>query len=205
MLAELKRLAHAGRLFFVDGEEAVRFTAELLVDQPLPAAVAALYEPVGGTHLLELPSGELHLSGVTAWGRGDSGLALRVAPGPHALFVHSREHFNPAAFKAWELATVGAADVAYRDRITWLGAAGCLPTVAAVLAVALPPLRRFALVPVAAAAITWLSYGLLMSLPRSRTIARRARELEAALPLLYLQLRPLASSEGLSGGFVRLG
>jgi hypothetical protein len=167
--------------------------------------VAALYEQVGGTFLLEAPSGELHLSGFTAWGRGDSGLVLRVAPGPYALFVHSREHFNQPAFAALEREVVGADAVAYRDRIMWVGAAGCLPTVAAVLAVALPPLRRFALVPVAAAAVTWLTYGLLMSLPRSRAIARRTSELEAGLPLYYLRLQPLAAADGLAGGFVRPG
>lgn len=204
LLQRMRSLAQAGAVFFIHGEDGIACTVELLLDEAVPGEVASLFEQVGGTFLLHAPTGQLHLSGHAAWAAHQPAPTLDVPPGSYALVVHSREHFDPALFRAVEEQQVGATEVAYRNRVDRLGLLGCLPTVALPLVFLIRPLRAFTLLALGVAALSWLPRLVLERGRRYRSIKSRLRAFEEALPLFVLQLRRLDSSTGLAGGFVTL-
>ncbi len=198
----LRALARDGGAFFVDGEDPISLTVEVLVDTPLTPALAPLYRSVGGTFLLRAPTGTLHLSGHAAWCAGQPALALSVPPGAYGVLVHALETRDLAALQAAEARLVGAAEVAYRTRVDRLWFLGCLPTLALALTLLAPPLRPFWPAALLCAGLSWLPHAVLARGRRYRAVVARLHDFQAALPLYVLQLRPLESTAGLSGGWV---
>lgn len=198
----LRPLARDGHVFFIDGEDPISLRLEILVDQRLPPATAAQYRPVGGTFLLHVPTGVLQVSGYAAWCSQQSPQTLVVSPGAYGLTVHALETRDLTALQAAEAELVGPSGITHRDRVNRLWFLGCLPTLAFILTLMVPPFRRFWPAALLLAGVSWLPHVVLVRGRRYRDIGARLRAYEAALPHYFLQLRPLESPQGLTGGWV---
>jgi hypothetical protein len=196
----LEAASRRGDLFFIDGEDPIDLSLELMVEGHVPPGIAPLYEAVGGTFLLRAPSGRLALSGLESWVSGVSTSAAEVRPGNYALTVLSQVTYDLTEHRKKLKETVGDANWTYKNKVDKLALAGCLPTLAAAIALYAPPWRRYTLYLLPVAVFSWLPHWLLRSTKRYRSIERREAEFEASLPRFILILAPIEDARALVGG-----
>lgn len=198
----LEPISRRGDIFFIDGEDPIGLSIELLVEGEIPSEISPLYETVGGTFLLRAPSGHLALSGLESWASASPGTTLQVRPGDYAVsvFAHVTHDLTEHCRKLEAL--VGPANWAYRNRADKLAFLGCLPTLAIAPALLVPPWRRFALYVLAAGVLSWLPHVVLRNTRRYRNVERQVKEFEAALPSFFLILVPVQDTTSRVGGHV---
>ena len=202
-LAALKALARPGQLFFIDGEDPIDMPLAIFAGEPIPDDLARDFEPHGGGFLLEVPSGRVVVSGYEAWlsGDGDRSTTVAVAPGSYLVVAHSREPVEGKRFTEGLERAVGARDLAYHTRVSWLGLLGCLPLI--VLGFSLLGQRwRMAGYIGLVVILSWLPYVILSRTRRFREIDARLEAHNKALPVYLLELRPVARDPSLAGGWI---
>lgn len=200
---ELRAVAKEGRLFFLDRQDPVaRLVVEVTSDDLDGIEGYRLFESLGGNFLLQLPSGGLIVSGLEAWCDGQGGdPSLTLEPGPYVVVVYSRENFDPAVYDEEMAGLVGRNQWVFLGNVDKLCFLGCLPTVVALVVVAVASLQLGAYF-AGAAVLLWAPFVLGRWSKRYKATAARIAAYEKQLPDFILQLRRVDGVEGLSGGFV---
>jgi hypothetical protein len=200
----LERDAAAGKLFFLAAEDPIRFRADLYTEEALPPELQHDFQPLGGSFLLDLPSGRLLVAG---YGSKAEGTSIAVPGGPHVLTLMERRPFDGSRHEKEMVALVGEADYRFSKRTTWLALLGCIPTILALgmLFLAIPR-RQWSLFYIALplVVLAWAPHALLRNSKRYHRIQRLMSEHEAAKPHFILKLVPTERTSGLSGGFVNI-
>lgn len=179
---------------------------ELLFDQDIPDNISQMFEPIGGTFLLHVPSGRIIVSGYEEWLSGStrSESVLNTPAGFHTLFVYSREHFDPARYETKIQEVVGKDNWAFRNRISRLYFLGCLPTIATIISILIPACRDFAIYVAAFAVLAWFPYLLLKRTRRYQDAENRRAAYEKDLPLYILVLKPIENPDSMIGGYLTI-
>ena len=196
----LKARARDGQLFFMDGEDPIDLTVEVVAGGPLSPDTTELFEQQGGAFLLRAPSGRLILSGIADLTPG----TLVVPPGAYALIAYRRKLPDPSAYRADLARQIGATDLTFHARVNRLALVGCLPLVSTALALLLGRWRA-TLWLAAATLVGSLPWMLLSRSRRYLDIDRRLAAYHRQQPLFVLELRPLESTVSLAGGYVTTG
>lgn len=200
----LERDAGAGKLFFLAAEDPIRFRADLYIGEASPPELQQDFQPLGGSFLLDLPSGRLVVAG---YGSKADDTSIAVQGGPYLLTLMERRSFDGSRHEKEMVALVGEADYRFSKRTTWLALLGCLPTIAALGTLVLAiPRRQWSLFYIALplAVLAWAPHVFLRNSKRYRRIQRLMNDHEAAKPQFILKLVPTERTSDLSGGFVNV-
>jgi hypothetical protein len=200
----LKSHARDGRIFFIDGEDPIDMTIDILVDQPVPEDITELFEQIGGTFVLHAPSGKIVISGYQALASGslNGQSEISVPCGSYALSVFSRQHFDLAKYDAKMQQIVGPANWSFRNKTDKLYFIGCLPTLATILCILVKPWRSIAIYLAAFSLLGWLPYFLARRTTTYQNAERRRDEFERSLPVYVLQLRSVEDPSSIRGGYI---
>jgi hypothetical protein len=201
-IEQLEASAREGRLFFIDGEDPIDLTLEVVSGEPLATELAARFTPVGGGFLLDIPSGSAAVAGYDAWARGNPPEAsVSVAPGSHLVVAYARRLPDARQYEADIERLVDPRAVAFHRRVTRLAPLGCLPLI--VLAIALL-LQRWTLASYAAgvALLASAAYAGVSRSGRFRAVEDAQRAYKRDLPAYVLELRPVERSPSLVGGWL---
>jgi hypothetical protein len=196
---------HDGSWFFIDADDAVAFRLDLFIGEQPSGLPAHRFRSLGGSFLLQVPSGRLSVSGLESWSNRAAVETIDVEPGPHALSVLGGEAFDGPAYDREMRQIIGEADWNYRTRVDRIGLAGCLSTIFAAVIFALPATRDLWPLALSVLAVGWLPFLILQRLPRYRDIERRVREREQSLPHYVVQLDRTATTDSLVGGHLNVG
>ena len=202
----LEELAHSGRVFFLSTDDPARYRIDLYVGETPPASLDRDFEPLGGSFLLEAPTGGLVVEGCDLPPRseGDRGPApIEVAVGKHVLTARGRRAFDAKRHSEDMEEAFGPEEWRWMSRVDRIGLLGCLPTVVTLLLAISGRWRWLALYGVPLLVVSWLPYLILKNTRRYRVAERRMQEHERARPHFILTLVPTAQ-DGLSGGFLRV-
>jgi len=203
-----ERAAAAGKLFFLAAEDPIRFQADVYAGETLPAELGKDFQPLGGTFLLDLPSGRLMVAGYDLAGAAAGAVAIAVPRGPSVLTVMERRPVDGRRHQREMVALVGESDWKFVERTDRLSLLGCLPVIVA-LAGLLFAFRRgqwrgFLYFALPLLILAWAPHVLLRNSTRYRRIQRLMNEHEAAKPHFIFSVAPVERSEGLSGGFLNV-
>jgi hypothetical protein len=206
LMRRLEELARAGQVFFLSTDDPVRYRIDLYVGESPPASVDRDFEPLGGSFLLEAPTGRLVVEGCDLPPRSEGGpgtTPIEVPAGRHVLTARGRRPFDGKRHSEDMAEGLGPAEWRSMTRVDRLGLLGCLPTVVTLLLAITGRWRWLALYGVPLLVVSWLPYLILKNTRRYRLAERRMHEHESARPQFILTLIPTAQ-EGLSGGFLRV-
>ncbi|HEY6555429.1 MAG TPA: hypothetical protein VI669_18880 [Vicinamibacteria bacterium] len=199
--------AEAGRLFFLATEDPIRFRVHVYVGEAPPAELESEFEPLGGSFLLEAPTGLLTVVAPNPTVKS-AAPSISVPRGPHILTVMGRRPFDGRRHGAEMVTLLGEADWRFSQRTNWLGLLGCLPLLLALgsllFAIRHGRWRGFLLYALPLALLAWVPHLLLRRSSRYQRIERLMREHEAAKPLFILSLVPTERVSGLRGGFLNV-
>src|SRR5688572_14612458 len=135
---ELRASARHGQLFFLESDDPIELTIEIITDGPVPAELTQRFTPVGGAFLLELPSGRAVLSGYDFWTTGQGIAAtLDVAPGSYVVVAHERRPPDARLYEADIARLVDPDALAFHRRVMRVAPLGCLPMIGLTLALLL--------------------------------------------------------------------
>jgi len=201
--APLKSAALRGSIFFIDREDPTELKVEVLVDEAPNEEYFDLFQPTGGRFLLQVPTGDLVVSGYGGWASGSAGesRAVKVPAGNYSVSAFTMEPLDVEAYQRAMDRLVGEKDRKFHNRVHSYGAAGCLPLIITVLAGVLVS-WQVGLVVLGALAIGWLPYVALVLSPRYRRVESARKAFETRLPAFVLRLERVQNTEGLAGGFV---
>src|SRR5207253_11054678 len=147
-------------------------------------------------------TGTLQFSGYESWRTDQPCLTLSVPPGTYGRLVHACNGRDLAALQAAEVRLVGEPAIAHRKTAGNLWFLGCLPTCALVVTLLWSPLRTLLPAVFFGAALSWLPYIVVVRGSRYRATDERLRTFRLSSPQYIIQLTPIESARGLSGGFV---
>lgn len=199
----LETEARRGRLFFLVADDPVRYRVDIYAAEALPAAVERGFEDLTGSFLLETPSGRLVVSGDDAAVASTAPEPVPVARGRHLLAVMARRPFDARRYDEDMISVVGAREWKFVRLVDRLGLLGCLPMVAAAVAVFLGRWGwLWYVVPILV--LSWLPYVVLKLTPRYKATRRRIAEHDRSQPHFVLRLTPTEQGEPLRGGFIRV-
>ena len=200
--AALEHLARQGRIFFIDREDPIK-----ALDIEVGTSSATDLDRFGrvrplGSYLLEIPSGQLVVSSAEAWVDAQPPKdVLPVTPGSHTVSAYCWE-FDAAKYQDAIEQLVGGAEERFHSRVDKLYFLGCLPLVAAIVAM-IAAAWWWGIGLAAAAIVLWLPYFAFKNTKRYQAVEAATRAYEKQLPHYVLQLTKVASNEGLTGGYVR--
>lgn len=204
----LEREAAAGKLFFLAAEDPTRFRVDVYTEGPPPPELQHDFHPLGGSFLLDVPSGRLTVAGYEPARATADGTAIAMPGGPYALTVMGRRPFDGRRHEQEMVALVGEADWKFSVRTNWLSLLGCLPTILALgsllLAIRRGQWHGFFYFALPLALVAWAPHVLLRNSKRYQRVQRLAREREAAKPHFILTLVPTERASGFSGGFLNV-
>lgn len=207
-IAALERVAVAGKLFFLASEDPVRFRVDVYIGETPPMELDDDFQALGGSFLLDLPSGRLVVRGLPSAPAPPDEPPVSLPNGAYVLTVMSRRAFDGRRHEREMIALVGDADWRFYRRTTWLGLLGCLPTIVALgslfFAVQRGHWRFLVLVALPLFVLAWAPYVLLRNSRRYRTMRRRMNEHEAAKADFVIKLAATERPTGLSGGFLKV-
>lgn len=186
-----------GEIFFVDSEDPVKCTVEVVTSPEMPEHLAREFEP-RGSFRLSLPSGRLCIGAV-----GDSNSAgLDLPPGEYVLTPYCRREFDPAAYEARGRELVGAARWQFHRRVDNLGALGCLLAVLAAALLLFRPVRPYAYIVVPVLLAPWALHLLMTRLPSYRQVEKALGIGQSPVPLLVFGLQESAVAREIPGGWI---
>jgi hypothetical protein len=201
----LESLARSGKVFFLVTEDPVRYRIDVYAGEHPPEVLNREFESLGGTFLLEAPTGRVVVSGCDPPLAlpADSFTPLDVGVGKYLLTAMGRRPFNAALYAEDMSQVAGPGDWKFVQLVDRLGILGCLPLVVTIMCAIVTKWRwlLWCLLPVLA--ISWLPYLVLKSTRRYKTVQALAADRERARPHYILTLMP-TDQEGLAGGFVRV-
>ena len=204
----LERDAVAGKVFFLASEDPIRFRVDVYIGEAQPPELNQDFQALGGSFLLDLPSGRLVVAGYSSTHTSSDETPIVLPNGAYVLTVMGRRPFDGRRHEREMLALVGDADWRFSKRTTWLGLLGCLPTILALgslfLAIRQGQWRGFLYFALPLFVAAWAPYTFLRNSKRYRGIHGRMKEYEAAKPDFILKLAPTERTSGLSGGFVNV-
>ncbi len=195
--------ATAGKWFYLDAEDTVRYRLDVWVEEQPEQLPSHRFQNLGGTFRLQLETGRLVVSGLEA--QGTEPAVVDVEPGTYALTVRGPGAFDGRAYRAEREELLGASDVRYQERVDRLGLLGCGGTVAAAASLLVPAVRGNFWVPVVGMLLAWTPHLVRTRLPRYRGIERRLREYEATLPHFSIQLARVDPAVAIVGGHLDVG
>jgi len=205
---DLEREAAAGRVFFLAAEDPIRFRVDVYIGETQPPELQQEFQPLGGSFLLDLPSGRLIVAGYNPASRAAEGTPIALPRGPYVLNVMGRRPFDGRRHQREMVALVGEADWTFAERTNWLSLLGCLPAILALgsllLAIRHGRWRGFLYFALPLAVLGWAPHLLLRNSKRYQRIQRLMKEHETAKPHFILKLAPTDRSNGLSGGFLNV-
>ena len=193
-----------GSWFFIDADDTVAYRIDLYIEEQPSGLPEHRFRRLGGTFLLQLPSGRLAVSGLEPWSHGDGVETVDVASGVYALSIFGPEEFDGKAYDHEMRTIIGEIDWHYRTRVDRLGLAGCLSTIFAALIFALPATRDLWALALGVLAVGWLPFLTLQRLPRYRDIERRVKDHEQSLPHYAVQLEKTETTDNLVGGHLNV-
>ena len=201
LLQRLEPIARSGDAFFLVTDDPVRFRIDVVSGEPPQPDADPAFEGLGGVFRLEVPSGQVAVTGWDKSGTPTRAGMVALAPGTQRLSVLTRRPFDGARHVK-EMRELLGAEWTYMERVNKLGLVGCLPMVLTAIAV----LARkwdwlWFLVPVLV--VAWLPYFALKSASRFKAAERRSFEHDRARPHYVITLAPTGES-GLPGGFLRV-
>lgn len=196
---ELRPFARGGKLFFISADDPVRYRIQVLIEEDPAADLLPHLDNSAGSFRLETPSGELTVSAIEE--NAYAGAVISVPPGSYVLTVFRRAAFDSSLYRRTMAQLVGASDWRYSERITNLGAIGCLTVALAVILLLIPSTRDYWpwIIPIFLAPS--LLYHLMTRLPRYKRIEAARKEHEARLPHYVIRLRRSESAREISGGW----
>jgi hypothetical protein len=204
----LERNAAEGKLFFLAAEDPIRFRVDIYAGEAPPAELEGEFEPLGGSFLLEAPSGLLTVVEPNPISQ-DPAQSLVVPRGAHVLTVMGRRPFDGRRHEAEMVALLGEADWRFSHRTNWLALLGCFPLLLAMgsllFAIRHGRWHGFLVYVLPLALLAWIPHLLLRRSSRYRRVERLMREHEAAKPLFVLNLVRTERVSGLRGGFLNVG
>ena len=201
LLRRLEPLSRSAQVFYLVTDDPVRYRLDVLVDEPLPAALDRDFESLGGAFRLDAPNGRVAVTGWDARGQPREAGSVAVTPGPQQVTVFGRRPFDGKRH-AEDMATLLGADARFMHSVDRLGVIGCLPLVAVAIATFAARWRwLWYLVPVLV--VSWLPYLVLKRSRRYRNAEARASAAEAARPHFVIRLAATRHGET-PGGFIRV-
>ena len=207
-MEELEHDAAAGKVFFLASEDPSRFRVDVYIDEPQPPELHQDFQALGGSFLLDLPSGRLVVAGYSPTSVSVDETPIAVPNGAYVLTLMERRAFDGRRHEKEMVALVGDADWRFSKRTTYLGLLGCLPTIIALgslfLAFRQGQWRGFFYFALPLSILAWAPHVLLRNSERYRRIQRLMNEHEAAKPHFILRLARTERTNGLSGGFVNV-
>jgi hypothetical protein len=207
-IAALERDAVAGKLFFLASEDPIRFRVDVYIGETPPPELDDNFQALGGSFLLDLPSGRLVVRGLPSAPASSGDVPIVLPNGAYVLTVMGRRAFDGRRHEREIVALVGDADWRFFKRTTWLGLLGCLPTILALgslfFAIQRGHWRFFVLVALPLFVLAWAPYVFLRNSGRYRAMQRRMNEHEAEKPGFVIKLAATERTTALSGGFVKV-
>lgn len=204
----LERDALAGKVFFLASEDPMRFRVDVYIDETPPPELHQDFEPLGGSFLLDLPSGQLVVAGYNSPDATVGGLPIAMPNGAYVLTLMGRRPFDGRRHEQEMVALLGDADWSFSKRTNWLSFLGCIPTIlvlgGVVLAFRQGQWRGFVYFALPLFLLAWAPHVILRNSKRYQRIQRLMKEHEAAKPHFVLRLAPTERMTGLSGGFVNV-
>ncbi len=204
----LERDAVAGKVFFLASEDPMQFRVDVYIAETQPPELQQDFQAVGGSFLLDLPTGQLVVAGYNSSDAKADVSPIAVPNGAYVLTMMGRRAFDGRRHEQEMVALVGDADWRFSKRTNWLSFLGCLPTVLALgslfLAFREGKWRGFLYFALPLLVLAWAPHVLLRNSKRYQRIERLMKEHEAAKPHFILKLAPTERTSGLSGGFVNV-
>ena len=186
----------------------MRFRVDLYIAETPPPELQRDFQALGGSFLLDLPSGRLVVAGYNSADAAAGELPIAMPNGAYVLTLMGRRAFDGRRHEQEMVALVGDADWNFSKRANWLSFLGCIPTILALgsvfLAVRQGQWRGFVYFALPLFVLAWAPHILLRNSKRYRRIERLMKEHEAAKPDFILKLAPTERTDGLSGGFVNV-
>ena len=202
--AHLKELARNGDVFFVDREDPIKMSVQVVADDKSYREVPTeLYRTIAGNYLLNVPSGSLEVEGLGSWIGGNpvADGPIRLEAGAYSVEALEFEDHDLSEYEAYMSKLVGEDNWAFRNRVDLVYFLGCLPTVIAV-AIAFLFTWKFGLYTLPAVVVLWLPYIVLKRSKRYRSVEKIVSETERGWPQFILRLRKLESAQGAIGGYI---
>lgn len=197
----LRPLARSGKLFFISADDPVRYRIHVLAEEEPTAELLPHLDSTAGSFRLELPSGELVVSALEE--NSPSRATISATPGTYVLTVFRRAAFDSSLYRRTMQELVGAADWRFSERVTNLGAVGCLAVVLAVILLLVPQTRGYWPWIIPTFLAPSLLYHVMTRLPRYKRIEAARKEHERRLPHYVIQLKRSESAREISGGWFR--
>ena len=199
-----ERDAVAGKAFFLASEDPMRFRVDLYIAETLPPELQQDFQALGGSFLLDLPSGRLVVAGYNSTEATAGEPPIAMPNGAYVLTLMGRRAFVPRP-RTGDGGVGRDADCncANEPMLSFLR---CCPLSsrsslsgrfdkgnAGFFYFALPLF-----------VLAWAPHVLLRNSKRYQRIERLMKEHEAAKPHFILKLAPTERTHGLSGGFVNV-
>lgn len=204
----LERDAVAGKVFFLASDDPMRFRVDVYIAETQPPELQQDFQALGGSFLLDLPSGRLVVAGYNSSDAAAGKTPIAVPNGAYVLTLMGRRAFDGRRHEQEMVALVGDANWNFSKRTNWLSFLGCLPTIVALgslfLAIRQGQWRGFFYFVLPVFVLSWVPHVLLRNSKRYRRIERLMKEHEAEKPHFILKLAPTERTNGLSGGFVNV-
>lgn len=186
----------------------MRFRVDVYIGETQPPELQQDFQAVGGSFLLDLPTGQLVVAGYNSSDAKADVSPIAVPNGAYVLTMMGRRAFDGRRHEQEMVALIGDADWRFSKRTNWLSFLGCLPTVLALgslfLAFREGKWRGFFYFALPLLVLGWAPHVLLRNSKRYQRIERLMKEHEAAKPHFILKLAPTERTNGLSGGFVNV-
>lgn len=201
LLQRLEPMARAGDAFFLVTDDPVCLRIDIVSGETATPDDRLEFEGLGGAFRLEVPGGQVVVTGWDKSGTPTASGVMAVPAGTQRLSVRTRRPFDGARHVK-EMRELLGAEWAYMERVNKLGLAGCLPMLVTAVAV----LARkwdwlWVLVPFLV--LSWLPYFVLKSGRRFKDAEGRAAAHEQALAHYVIVLDETQDST-LAGGFLRI-
>jgi hypothetical protein len=195
-----------GSCFVIDADDAVSYRLDVFVEEEPSGLAEHRCRPLGGAHLLRIPSGRLVVEGAEAWADGLCGEenAVDLDPGDYALSLLGRDEYDETEIQREYAGIVGEADLRLRTWIDRTGLVGCVTTALSALAIVLPWTREWWPWVLILLILSWAPFHLLRLLPRYRSVEAKIGEYEKRLPHYTVELQRVDDSGHLRGGSLRV-
>jgi hypothetical protein len=204
----LERDAVAGKVFYLASEDPMRFRVDVYIAETQPPELQQDFQALGGSFLLDLPSGRLVVAGYNSNDATASVTPIAVPDGAYVLTMMGRRAFDGRRHEQEMIALVGDADWRFSKRTNWLSFLGCLPTVLALgtlfFAFREGQWRGFFYFALPLLVLAWAPHVILRNSKRYQRIERLMKEHEAAKPHFILKLALTERTSELAGGFVNV-